>query len=102
MPSEPYPTGRESRKLPPPPAGGEDDPLARHCRADHPNARRNAPGRTGWGGGSERSERLLYLQQTARDRKNVFSALMQAVKTHSLGQISHAIYEVGGEYRRNM
>jgi isobutyryl-CoA mutase len=24
------------------------------------------------------------------------------VKTHSLGQISHALYEVGGEYRRNM
>jgi isobutyryl-CoA mutase len=65
--------------LPPPPLAGE-----------------------GWGGGSERSERLRYLQQTARDRKNVFSALMQAVKTHSLGQISHALYEVGGEYRRNM
>jgi methylmalonyl-CoA mutase len=28
--------------------------------------------------------------------------LMEAVKTHSLGQISHAPYEVGGEYRRNM
>jgi methylmalonyl-CoA mutase len=27
---------------------------------------------------------------------------MEAVKTHSLGQISHALYEVGGEYRRNM
>jgi methylmalonyl-CoA mutase len=42
------------------------------------------------------------LQATARDRKNVFAALMEAVKTHSLGQISHALYEVGGEYRRNM
>lgn len=29
-------------------------------------------------------------------------ALMEAVKTHSLGQISHALYDVGGEYRRNM
>ena len=28
--------------------------------------------------------------------------LIEAVKTHSLGQISHALYEVGGEYRRNM
>jgi len=27
---------------------------------------------------------------------------MNAVRTHSLGQISHALYEVGGEYRRNM
>ena len=45
---------------------------------------------------------LGYLQQTARDRRNVFSALMEAVKTHSLGQISHALYDVGGEYRRNM
>ena len=45
---------------------------------------------------------LIYLQKTARDRHNVFAALMEAVKTHSLGQISHALYDVGGEYRRNM
>ncbi|GAA4802386.1 methylmalonyl-CoA mutase family protein [Lysobacter hankyongensis] len=45
---------------------------------------------------------LAYLQKTARDRANVFTALMEAVKTHSLGQISHALYDVGGEYRRNM
>ncbi|MGN6729317.1 MAG: methylmalonyl-CoA mutase family protein [Rhodanobacteraceae bacterium] len=45
---------------------------------------------------------LAYLQDTARDRKNVFAALIEAVKTHSLGQISHALYDVGGEYRRNM
>jgi len=45
---------------------------------------------------------LSYLQRTARERKNVFAALMEAVKTHSLGQISHALYDVGGEYRRNM
>ncbi|MHB1056285.1 MAG: methylmalonyl-CoA mutase family protein [Rhodanobacter sp.] len=45
---------------------------------------------------------LAYLQDTARDRQNVFAALMEAVKTHSLGQISHALYDVGGEYRRNM
>jgi methylmalonyl-CoA mutase len=47
-------------------------------------------------------KRLATLQQTARDRQNVFTALMEAVKTHSLGQISHSLYEVGGEYRRNM
>ncbi len=45
---------------------------------------------------------LRYLQDTARERRNVFEALMEAVKTHSLGQISHALYDVGGEYRRNM
>ena len=45
---------------------------------------------------------LAYLQDTARERRNVFEALMEAVKTHSLGQISHALYDVGGEYRRNM
>src|SRR5690606_11005484 len=45
---------------------------------------------------------LTHLQQTARNRENVFAALMEAVKYNSLGQISHALYEVGGEYRRNM
>ncbi|MFT3806359.1 methylmalonyl-CoA mutase family protein [Arenimonas sp.] len=45
---------------------------------------------------------LSPLQSTARERKNIFAALMEAVKTHSLGQISHALYDVGGEYRRNM
>jgi methylmalonyl-CoA mutase len=45
---------------------------------------------------------LPTLQQTARDRQNLFSALMEAVKYNSLGQISHALYDVGGEYRRNM
>ncbi len=45
---------------------------------------------------------LAYLQHTARKRENLFAALIEAVKTHSLGQISHSLYEVGGEYRRNM
>jgi isobutyryl-CoA mutase len=45
---------------------------------------------------------LTQLQQTARDRKNIFESLMEAVKYNSLGQISHALYEVGGEYRRNI
>ena len=45
---------------------------------------------------------LRALQNTARERKNVFEQLMEAVKYNSLGQISHALYEVGGEYRRNM
>jgi methylmalonyl-CoA mutase len=45
---------------------------------------------------------LRTLQDTARERGNVFERLMEAVKYNSLGQISHALYEVGGEYRRNM
>ena len=53
-------------------------------------------------GAASAAKGLADLQSTARDRKNIFAALMQAVKTHSLGQISHALYEVGGEYRRNM
>ncbi|WP_342315685.1 methylmalonyl-CoA mutase family protein [Lysobacter sp. FW306-1B-D06B] len=48
------------------------------------------------------AEGLKSLQATARERRNVFTSLMEAVKTHSLGQISHALYDVGGEYRRNM
>jgi methylmalonyl-CoA mutase len=48
------------------------------------------------------SDSLKVLQGTARDRRNVFEQLIEAVKYNSLGQISHALYEVGGEYRRNM
>jgi methylmalonyl-CoA mutase len=53
-------------------------------------------------GAASAANGLAPLQSTARDRKNIFAALMEAVKTHSLGQISHALYDVGGEYRRNM
>jgi len=45
---------------------------------------------------------LAALRERARERANTFEALIEAVKYHSLGQISHALYEVGGEYRRNM
>jgi methylmalonyl-CoA mutase len=45
---------------------------------------------------------LTQLQEVARARGNVFEALMDAVKVASLGQISAALYDVGGEYRRNM
>jgi len=47
-------------------------------------------------------EGLKSLQKTARERRNIFESLIEAVKYNSLGQISHALYEVGGEYRRNM
>ena len=45
---------------------------------------------------------IASLQDVARDRGNVFEELMNTVKSNSLGQISAALYEVGGEYRRNM
>lgn len=38
----------------------------------------------------------------AHEHKNIFKALMGAVKTNSLGQISYALYDVGGGCRRNM
>ncbi|MEX0706605.1 MAG: hypothetical protein WD078_01475, partial [Woeseia sp.] len=47
-------------------------------------------------------ESLAALQRVARARDNVFAELMHTVKSNSLGQISAALYEVGGEYRRNM
>ena len=45
---------------------------------------------------------LRRLQTVARERGNVFAELMETVKYNSLGQISGALYDVGGEYRRNM
>jgi methylmalonyl-CoA mutase len=45
---------------------------------------------------------LKRLQQAAASGGNVFSELMECVKVCSLGQISRALYEVGGQYRRNM
>ena len=45
---------------------------------------------------------LERLQATARARGNVFESLLEASKYFSLGQMSHALYGVGGEYRRNM
>jgi methylmalonyl-CoA mutase len=52
--------------------------------------------------GDEAHERLDRLQRAARERSNTFEALMEAAKVCSLGSISHALYDVGGEYRRNM
>jgi len=45
---------------------------------------------------------LQRLQAAAARGGNVFEELMESVKYCSLGQISHALYEVGGQYRRNM
>lgn len=45
---------------------------------------------------------LKLLQDTATQNGNIFAALMETVKYCSLGQISEALYAVGGQYRRNM
>jgi methylmalonyl-CoA mutase len=45
---------------------------------------------------------LPALQAAARARRNVFESLLEAVKYYSLGQLSHGLYDVGGEYRRSM
>jgi isobutyryl-CoA mutase len=45
---------------------------------------------------------LQRLQQAAAREGNVFGELLDAVKVCSLGQISHALYEVGGQYRRGV
>ena len=50
----------------------------------------------------ERDRMLDRLQQTALDGGNVFAVLMEAVRCCSLGQITQALFEVGGRYRRNV
>ncbi|GAB4338330.1 MAG: methylmalonyl-CoA mutase family protein [Flammeovirgaceae bacterium] len=45
---------------------------------------------------------LQNLQSAALQNKNMFSELMEASKYCTLGQITHALFEVGGQYRRNM
>jgi methylmalonyl-CoA mutase len=45
---------------------------------------------------------IKRLQDVAVSGGNIFAELMETVKYASLGQISHALYEVGGKYRRNM
>ncbi|MDX1434251.1 MAG: methylmalonyl-CoA mutase family protein, partial [Gammaproteobacteria bacterium] len=47
-------------------------------------------------------EMLARLQDAAMRDENVFEVLMDAVRCCSLGQITHALFEVGGKYRRSM
>ncbi|NYE06050.1 methylmalonyl-CoA mutase [Bacillus niacini] len=50
----------------------------------------------------ETSKALERLKAAAVNNENIFAALMETVKVASLGQITKALYEVGGQYRRNM
>lgn len=47
-------------------------------------------------------DKLKQLKQAADNNENLFAVLMDTVKFCSLGQITHALFEVGGQYRRNM
>jgi methylmalonyl-CoA mutase len=51
---------------------------------------------------AEAPAQLQRLQQAVIENKNVFEVLMDAVRVCSLGQITTALFEVGGQYRRNM
>ena len=48
------------------------------------------------------AQALRALQDCARRGDNVFEELLETVKVASLGQISEALFEVGGRYRRSM
>ena len=52
--------------------------------------------------GEKSTAALRRLQQVAVQNGNLFAELVEAVKVCSLGQITHAMFEVGGQYRRNM
>ena len=51
---------------------------------------------------NDSTEALARLKQVAKTGGNIFEELMDTVKVASLGQITTALYEVGGQYRRNM
>ncbi|MGG2052944.1 fused isobutyryl-CoA mutase/GTPase IcmF [Lysinibacillus pakistanensis] len=51
---------------------------------------------------SESEAAITRLQEVAVNNGNIFAELMETVKVASLGQITKALYEVGGQYRRNM
>lgn len=54
-------------------------------------------------GNEEKGKEMLHkLQQVAIHNGNIFGELMETVKYCSLGQITNALFEVGGQYRRNM
>ncbi|HUM50780.1 MAG TPA: methylmalonyl-CoA mutase family protein [Chitinophagales bacterium] len=51
---------------------------------------------------SEAQKYLLQLQKAALENNNLFEVLIETVKYCSLGQITNALFDVGGQYRRNM
>jgi methylmalonyl-CoA mutase len=53
-------------------------------------------------GGDAATGALENLRRTAVQNGNIFAALMESAKVCSLGQMTRALYDVGGQYRRNM
>jgi methylmalonyl-CoA mutase len=47
-------------------------------------------------------EQIELLKQKSINNKNIFEQLMEACKVCSIGEITEALFEVGGQYRRNM
>jgi len=52
--------------------------------------------------GPQTAGKIQMLRKAVIEGKNTFGILLEAVKSCSLGQITHALFEVGGQYRRNM
>ena len=52
--------------------------------------------------GAKATEKIKLVQEAAIQNKNMFEQLMEACKYSSLGEITSALFEVGGQYRRNM
>jgi methylmalonyl-CoA mutase len=47
-------------------------------------------------------QQIEAIQKAAVNQENIFEHLMEATKVCTLGQITEALFEVGGQYRRNM
>jgi len=52
--------------------------------------------------GENMKEQLAIIQDAAINNQNIFAQLMEATKVCSLGEITASLFEVGGQYRRNM
>ena len=68
------------------------------------HARSSQPDKQSGGKSSEQSseQQLANLKKTVLANGNIFAALMEVTKYCSLGQITHSLFDVGGQYRRNM
>lgn len=51
---------------------------------------------------STKDNSLEQLQSAALNNENIFESMMEVAKTCSLGEITHTLFDVGGQYRRNM
>ena len=74
------------------------DPLDRRGKAVAAQAPARLPGKNA----KESAAMLDRLQKAVIHNDNVFAVLVDAVRVCSLGQITHALFEVGGQYRRSM